>query len=138
MERADIEKLLIDGGNVLVMQKHKTECTYGALGRYIPPGNVEAMDRVLQVHPAECKLFLAPTSAEGKRVCASNLLARYGKIYTPGFQHPGPTLQRKYFHTEAFGESNQEKAFQMLADMDGHSVSTAKSTYVCVKPKVGD
>ena len=133
MERSDIERLLIDGGNVLVMQRHKTAHKYGALGRYIPPGNIEAMDRVLQVHPASCALFLAPTSATGARVCASNLLGRYGDLYTPGFQRLGPTLQRKYFHRKALDESNQGKAFQMLADMDGHSVSVAKSNYVCAK-----
>ena len=136
MLRSDVERLLIQGGNALIVEDHKTFSQYGALGRYIPPGNIEAMDRVLQIHPAESILFLSPTGAAGKRVTASNLLARYGDIYTPGFQRPGPTLQRKFFCTAAFDESNQGKAFKVLAELDGHTVPTAKSNYVCVKPKV--
>ena len=135
LTRARVVEFLEGGGDVLVMHEHKTDKTFGKLGRFVPPGNVVAMQKVLDLHSTDCHLFLDPPKAGTKHVNAAELLKKWGHVYTPGHQHPGPTLQRKYFHTEAADEGNSGKAFQALCDMDGHSKKTGRSHYVVPNPK---
>lgn len=101
VSRKFIEDFLASGRDSLVMQEHKTSDKYGDLGRWVPPGNTQAMKKLLDLHPSDTELFFAPTSKTGKKVSMSALLKKWAKVYTPGHQPPLPTLMRKFFHTDA-------------------------------------
>lgn len=128
--RSIVVDFLAQGDTALTMEKHKTDYKFGALGRFVPPGNAEAMRKVIDIHSPDSEFFLAPTSKSGHRVSAAQLLRKWGEVYTPEHQHPLPTLSRKYFATETVDDQNKEKALQLLCDMDGHSKNTARKSYV--------
>lgn len=129
--RKKVEDFIESGEHTLVITKHKTRKSSGKLGRYVPDGNVEAMRKVLDIHPRTATYFLDPSRAGGGPVVAANLLKKWGTIYTPGFQVPKPTLMRKWFHTEE--DTAKEQAFKDLCDMDGHSANTGKKFYIATK-----
>ena len=126
----------LSGGddNPIVFESHKTERQFGQLGRFVPPGNAVAMRKVLDLHRHGAELFFDPPKSTAKQVNADDLLRRFGAVYTPGYQHPGATLQRKFFHGEAADEGNSEKSLGFLCDADGHKKKTGRR-YVLPNPK---
>lgn len=138
LARQKVVKLVSEGGHVLTMEKHKTMKKFGTKGRYVPDGNLMAMRKVLDIHAPSNSLFFAPPVATSKMktVSASKMLKKWGTTYTRGYQYPGPTLQRKWFHTVAADEDvAKDKAMQSLCQMDGHSKQTGMKHYVLSNPK---
>ena len=136
MTRRKVEDFVASGSELLVIDKHKTVRTAGALGRWIPPGTAAAMRHVLRIHPADSKLFLVPAKAKKEVVGIAALLKRWGSVYIPEYQWPMPTLVRKWFHTAVADDvSGKDKLFASLCDFDGHSINTGKKNYVVSKPK---
>ena len=134
LKRAQVEEFLASGESYLTLVEHKTDRTHGKLGRHVPPGNIAAMKKVLDIHPPDSKRFFAVTGGTRDRVMANALLLRYGRIYLPGYEHPGPTLSRKYFTTEAADDDNVEKAKAVVAEVNAHRASTAARNYNVLKP----
>jgi hypothetical protein len=134
MTRKEIEEFLAGAGEVLVMERHKTVKTHGPLGRWVPPGNVAAMKKVMAIHQPEAKLFLDPIKDSTKAVSMAKILEKWGSVYTPEFQAPLPTLMRKWFHTTAAAAGTGGAAqFAALCRLDGHSVGVGQKTYVVKK-----
>ena len=119
---------------MVVMDKHKNDDIYGALGRHVPQGNREAMRHLLQLTYRGTGLFFEPPKASSNQVQGSTLLRKYGSTYLKAYHAPGATLQRKYFAGETNSDANKEKAMQFLCDMDGHSVKIAHKHYVTSNP----
>ena len=132
MKRSDVVEFLAGSGDALKMSKHKTSKKYGTLGRHIPAGNRRAMQLLLDIHESDgSELFILPTLTKtGNLVVAANLLKTWGAAYTPGHQHPGPTLQRKFFHTETHEAQARDDRMRKLCEADGHSLKTAQKHYV--------
>jgi len=135
--RKEAEEFIESGKDTIKLVRHKAYKQFGALGRFVPPGNIESMKHVLATHPPDSKLFLQPYRAKkpNATIVANQLLVKFATVYTPGFQHCGPTLQRKFYHTEALDEKNQTKAFQILCEADCHSESTGRKHYALNKPE---
>ena len=135
LRRDSVEQLISAGTTTLIMKRHKTAYRHGKLGRHVPPGNLVAMRKCLDIHPPDSVLFFDTAAAGGKRarVRAGDLLKKYGKTYTPNHQHPGPTLSRKFFSTEADDDSDLAKAKAMVAECNAHLGPTANASYVVPK-----
>lgn len=124
----------------LTFAKHKTSQKFGKHGRFAPAGNKKAMEIVLRLHPEDSMFFLQSSRAQAPDtpVVADNLLEKYGKVYTPEKGHPGATLQRKYFHSEAKDSSEVNEKFQTvfseLCKADCHSKETGDKHYALSKP----
>lgn len=132
---AEVEKFVEAGGNVLAMHQHKTYSKYGALGRHVPPGNLETIKKfMLLPRLGNTNLFFEQARGGTKPVQANKLLHKFGVVYLPGFQHPGATLQRKYFHTKLREDDHKLKALKFVSDMDGHSTKVAESHYIISDP----
>jgi hypothetical protein len=135
LTRRSAAEFIAAGGDTLVFEHHKTERCFGRLGRFVPPGNRQAMHKVLELHGEDAVLFLDPAKAQTGRVNAAQLLKKFASVYTPGYQYPGPTLQRKFFHTKMEDEEHKGDALKVLCDMDGHSKKTGRGHYVLPNPK---
>ena len=135
LRRDDVEQFISAGKTALIMEKHKSTRRHGKLGRHVPPGNVVAMRKCLDIHPPNSVLFFNTAAAGGRgaKVRADDLLRKYGKTYTPNHEHPGPTLSRKFFSTEADDNNDLAKAKAMVAECNAHLGSTAESWYVVPK-----
>jgi hypothetical protein len=135
LTRRSAAEFIATGGDTLVVEHHKTEGSFGRLGRFVPSGNRQAMQKVLDLHGEDAVLFLDPAKAQTGRVNAAQLLKKFASVYTPGYQYPGPTLQRKFFHTKVEDEDHKGDALKVLCDMDGHSKKTGRGHYVLPNPK---
>lgn len=135
MTSTKIEAFVNSGDEYLVIDDHKTVRQFGSLGRWVPPANVTAMKKVLDMHQHGSTLFLDPAKGGGKRLTMASVLKKWSSVYTPGHQAMQPTLVRKWFHTQAQEDPSKANAFQLLCDMDGHSTKTGKANYVVSKPK---
>ena len=101
----------------------------------MPPGNKMAIQALLVIHGSCEKYFLAPTrSKSGNPVTAANLAKSFAGLYTPGYQHNLPTLNRKFYHSETDEAEHETPAFNALCQSDKHSSRTGKKTYVCPNP----
>ena len=127
LRRDSVEQFISAGKTALIMDKHKTASRHGKLGRHVPPGNVVAMRKCLDINPPNSVLFFNTAAL------ANDLLRKYGETYTPNHEHPGPTLSRKFFSTEADDNSDVAKAKAMVAECNAHLGSTAESSYVVTK-----
>ena len=79
---------------------------------------------------------MSPPKGNNKPMHASNLLKKWGFVYTLDFQVPKPTLMRKWCRTcEQEGAGGAEASFASLCDMDGHAEKTSKRHYVASKPE---
>ena len=92
-------------------------------------------EKVLEINPADNEFFFAPTGETGAKVNANNLLLKYGQTYTRGYTHPGPTLSRKFFATEADDDGNKAQSTAIVAECNAQTVPTLKSHYVVTKPE---
>ena len=135
LRRDSVEQLIAAGTSTLIMKKHKTAHKHGKLGRHVPPGNLVAMGKCLDIFPPDSAYFFDPAAVGGKgaSVRADNLLRKYGRTYTPDYEHPGPTLSRKFFATEADDETDLAKAKAVVAECNAHLGSTADASYVVPK-----
>ena len=136
LQRKDVVEFLKTEGNCLRIREHKTVKSMGVLGRYIPEGNLTAIRKVLDLHDEDAKYFTSPPKGNNKPMHASNLLKKWGFVYTLGFQVPKPTLMRKWCRIcEQEGAGAAEASFASLCDMNGHAEKTGKIHYVASKPE---
>ena len=119
------------GIDYLVCPNHKTASTYGELAKYIAPGTVEALKLVIKLPNRGTKKLFEPAKAETELVYIAGALKKFGKVYLPDYQAPGVNLMRKFFHTELMKHGAQDKALEIISQIDAHSKGVAERTYVC-------
>ena len=126
---------------------HKTEIAHQALGRMIPPELRDILPQFVKFSCPRRNLLLAPARKDTANISVNRALTDWAAVYTPGFQHPEPTLYRKAVETEIAHKDNVEKAARMnelipdhvleaeqtlkkAARMAGHRQGTAKKHYI--------
>ena len=135
MERRVMENVVEAGVGLLTVEDHKTDYKYGTLGRYLPPGNMEAARHVLRCHPQGSELFLDPPKASTEHVSASDMIKKFCSVYLPNYQALTPTQLRKFFTSKLKRDTDNDLAFKMLCEIDGHTPQVADAHYVLPDPE---
>ena len=131
----------------LTVEHHKTAATHGALGRMVPPELREVLAKFVKFSCPKRNLLFVPARGSTSCIQLNKALTDWAAVYTPGFQHPEPTLNRKSVETEIAHKDNVEKAAKMnklipdsmveadqaslkAARMAGHHITTAGKHYI--------
>jgi hypothetical protein len=124
---------------------HKTGDTCGDMGRLIPPELRSRLEKVARFGCKERNLLFVPARKDTSCISVNKAAKDSASVYTPGRQHPEPTLLRKSIETEI--ALNTEKAAAMndiipsaikaaketqetAARMAAHQLTTAKKHYI--------
>jgi hypothetical protein len=129
------------------VEHHKTEATHGAMGREVPPELKEVLVKVVKFGCRKRNLLFVPARQDTPCIQVNKALTDWAGVYTPGYQHPEPSLNRKAIETEIAHRDNVEKAAKMnelipdtmkaadqasvkAARMAGHHKTTANKHYI--------
>jgi hypothetical protein len=144
----EMEKCLADPAAWYVtVEHHKTEGTHGAMGREVPPEVKPVMGKVVKFGCRKRNLLYVPARDGTPFIQVNKALTDWAGVYTPGYQHPEPSLNRKAIETEINHKDNVEKAAKMnelipdtmkaadeasvkTARMAGHHKTTAFKHYI--------
>jgi hypothetical protein len=141
LKRKTIEKQvdkISPSNSVLIMEKHKTAYKYGALGRFVPEGNLEGMRKILEMPSRGTQLFFEPPKDNKKldqKVIPADLLQKFCAVHMKDCDAMTPTLHRKMFHTTLNSSESRDKAHALLCRVDGHSFGLSKDVYITSDPK---
>ena len=142
-----LEFVADQGAWYVVIEDHKTAKTHGPMGRMIPPQLKDLLPKILKYSCKDRNLLLPPARGTTKATAVNKALVDWAAVYTPGYQHPEPTLYRKAVETEIAHKDNVQKAAEMnklipdnvvqasaasvkAARMAGHHKSTANQHYI--------
>ena len=131
----------------IIIKHHKTEATHGPLGRMVPPELKDPFKKIVKFSCRNRNLLFVPARDGTACISVNKALTAWAAVYTPGFQHPEPTLNRKSVETEIAHKDNVEKAAKMnrlipdsmveanqasikAARMAGHHHTTARTYYI--------
>ena len=145
---SEMEKCVADPDAwYVIVTHHKTEATMGDMGREVPPEIKPTMAKVVKFGCRKRNLLFVPAREDTQCIQVNKALTDAARVYTPGFQHPEPSLNRKAIETEISHKDNVEKAAKMnelipdsmtaadevsekAARMAGHKHKTAKKHYI--------
>jgi len=134
LDLSTVRGMISAGKEYIACRDHKTASTYGAVGKYLSPGTMEAIKDYIELPKSTSGRFLEPTArSKSKSVCVADCLRRFGSVYMPDHQAPGVNLLRKWYHTAM--KHNHRKALQLVARIDAHSESIADSVYAVSTPE---
>ena len=126
--RSAVQEIIDTEGDCLVAKEHKTAETHGPVGKYVPPGSLQAMKTYMAITDASNKAFFQAAYVPQGNVTMATCVSRWCAAYTPDHGSTTPTLLRKMYTTTAADETGQQ-AKEIVARYNGHRVDMAKSTY---------
>ena len=136
---AAMEEFLADAmAWYVIVEEHKTELTFGPVGRYIPAELRAVLMKVIKFSDKMKNLLFTPARAGTECIAVNPLTLAWNNVYQPGFQHPEPTLNRKAVETEIADKKSVEKAAEMNSLIPVVAVEAAEASNKMARCAVGN
>ena len=122
----------------LVCLEHKTSDAYGASAKYIAPGVKEAIRCYINLpRCSDVDLFLCPPGGKQLFVSVPKALFLFSVRFLPSADvKPTVNLLRKKFHTKLIKKTyTEQKCFEWMQRIDGHTENVARKHYVLLEPE---
>ena len=134
MKASHVREQITKGRDFVTCTEYRTAKGDGELGKWLAPGTIEALRRVMELPSRGTDLLLEPPRGAPGCVRVNTYLEAFGAVYLPGYPAPGVKLLEMFYHSESRKLSNRDKILDASSRVDAPSAQVALDACTLRKP----